>query len=104
VGDDDGFDYGAAVKAVTLPPTWHIAAISDHALGHPDDVRRFMESAGDQERRFSILARNNGNLHDYNHINMLTHPDAVRDHFPQVAAWLRSPGTVERSTGQEIDK
>lgn len=89
VGDDDGFDYGAAVETVKLPPTWHIAAISDHALGHPDDVRRFMESAGEQERRFSILSRKNGNLHDYNHINMLTHPDANRDHFPKVAAWLK---------------
>lgn len=87
--DADGFDYGTAIKKLSLPPTWYIAAANDHALGHPDDVRDFMESAGSQECRYTILSRSNGNLQDYDHINMLTHPDAVSDHFPQVLAWLQ---------------
>ena len=87
--DADGFDYGAAIKKVSLPPIWYLAAANDHTLGHPDDVRAFMESTGRQECRYTILSRSNGNLHDYDHINMLTHPDAVNDHFPQVLAWLQ---------------
>ncbi len=89
VDSDDGFDYGAAVKKRSLPPIWYIAAENDHALGHPRDVRDFMESAGRQQCRYTVLSRTNGNRHDYDHITMLTHPDAVRDHFPGVLAWLR---------------
>jgi predicted alpha/beta hydrolase len=89
IDSDDGVDYGATLKKQTLPPIWYIAAANDHALGHPDDVRDFMESAGRQECSFTLLSCDNGNLHDYDHINMLTHPDAVNDHFPKVLAWLQ---------------
>lgn len=91
--DADGFDYGAAVKKLSLPPVWYIAAANDHALGHPDDVRDFMESAGEQKSSFTVLSRSNGNLHDYDHINMLTHADAVKDHFPMVLQWLKQHGS-----------
>lgn len=90
--DADGFDYGAAIKKLLLPPILYIAAANDHALGHPDDVRDFMESAGRQECSFKLLSRKSGNLHDYDHINMLTDPDAVNDHFPKVVEWLRQHG------------
>ena len=100
VDSDDGFDYGAAVKKVSLPPIWYIAAEKDHALGHPRDVRDFMESAGKQESRYTLLSRKNGNLHDYDHINILTHPDAVDDHFPQVLEWLRQHGTESSAIGR----
>ena len=89
VDGGDGFDYGTAVRRVALPPIWYLAAANDRALGHPDDVRRFMESAGEQQCRYTVLSRRNGNRHDYDHIDMLTHPDALVDHFPQVVAWLR---------------
>ena len=89
VDSDDGFDYGEAVKKLALPPIWYIAAENDHALGHPHDVRAFMDSTGCQERQYTILSRRNGNRHDYDHISMLTHQDAVHDHFPEVLEWLR---------------
>lgn len=91
----DRFDYGAAVRKVSLPPIWYIAAKKDHALGHPRDVHDFMMEAGEQERRYTVLSRNQGNRHDYDHINMLTHPDAVNDHFPRVSEWLRRHGGGE---------
>jgi predicted alpha/beta hydrolase len=90
VDSDDGFDYGAAVKKISLPPAWYIAAQNDYALGHPRDVRDFMESAGKQECRYTLLSRTNGNRHDYDHINMLTHPDAENDHFPLLLEWLNN--------------
>lgn len=89
VDSDDGFDYGAALKKLSLPPIWYIAAKNDHALGHPSDVRDFMESAGRQDYRYTLLSRKDGNRHDYDHINMLTHPDAEKDHFPLLIEWLR---------------
>ncbi|MDO9067011.1 MAG: alpha/beta fold hydrolase [Deltaproteobacteria bacterium] len=89
VDSDDGFDYGAEIIKISLPPVWYIAAQNDHVLGHPRDVIDFMESAASQNCRYTVLSRCNGNLHDYDHISMLTHPDAVRDHFPQVLKWLQ---------------
>lgn len=89
VDSDDGFDYGAEIIKISLPPVWYIAAQNDHVLGHPRDVIDFMESAASQNCRYTVLSRCNGNLHDYDHISMLTHPDAVRDHFPQVLEWLQ---------------
>ena len=88
IDPDDGFDYASAIKQITLPPTWYIGAEGDRCLGHPEDVRRFILEAGEQDYRFSILSLENGNLHDYGHIDMLTHADAVNDHFPMVAEWL----------------
>ncbi|MFZ4617349.1 MAG: alpha/beta fold hydrolase [Rectinemataceae bacterium] len=92
IDSDDGFDYAAGLAARGLPPAWYIAGRSDRALGHPDDVRRLMESSGPGETRYTVLSRRSGNLHDYDHIGMLTHPEAVRDHFPQVEEWLRLHG------------
>lgn len=89
VDSDDGFDYGAVIRKMSLPPIWYLAAEDDHVLGHPRDVHDFMESAGRQEHRFTLLSRKNGNRHNYDHINMLTHPDAAHDHFPQVLEWLK---------------
>ena len=89
IDSDDGFDYGAAIRKINLPPIWYIAAEQDQALGHPHDVRSFMESSGRQECRYTVLSRSSGNRHDYDHISMLTHPDAALDHFPEVLEWLR---------------
>jgi len=90
----DGFDYDQAIAKVPMPPIWYIAAAADRALGHPRDVRDFMISSGVADARYTILSREAGNLHDYDHITMLTHPDAPRDHFPAVAEWLRRDGAA----------
>lgn len=95
IDSDDGFDYGAAIKKISLPPIWYIAAENDHALGHPHDVRALMVSAGSQKCRYTVLSRSNGNRHDYDHITMLTHPDAVQDHFPGVLEWLRQDDVTQ---------
>ena len=85
----DGFDYGRALTlAEHLPPAWYLAAVNDPCLGNPDDVRDLMTEAGQADQRFTLLGRSQGNMHDYDHVTMLTHRDAPRDHFPAVAAWL----------------
>jgi predicted alpha/beta hydrolase len=85
----DGFDYGAALRsAEDLPPARFFAGADDPCLGHPKDVRDMMEEAGLAGAGFELLGRATGHLHDYDHVDMLTHPDAVRDHFPGLRDWL----------------
>lgn len=89
VDTDDQFDYRHACEAINWPPTWHITAINDTVLGHPVDVKRFADEAGQSNARMTLLSKENGNKHDYDHIDMLTHKLAVEDHFPDVVSWLK---------------
>ncbi len=86
----DGFDYKKAAEDFNWPPTWHITSIKDRTLGHAKDVQLFIAECNNKEAEFSNLSKANGNAVDYDHINILTHPKAVNDHFPQVVDWLNS--------------
>lgn len=91
IDPDDGFDYGTAIQQIKLPKTLHLVGVADSHLGNPKDVRDFMkETGGVQEFIYQVLSKREGNLHDYSHVDILTHPDAVRDHFPLVLNWLRA--------------
>lgn len=86
----DGFDYRAALAQIQLPPTLYIAGKKDHVLGHPIDVALLAEETGPQQiKELMVLSKANGFKHDYGHIDMLTHPDAAKDHFPKALAWLQ---------------
>lgn len=93
VDPGDGFDYGAALQKVALPRCLYLAAARDRCLGHPRDVRAFIAESGPHEHHFRLLARARGHRHDYDHISMLTHPEAELDHFPLVFRWI-SQGRV----------
>lgn len=82
----DGFDYYTKAKELAWPKTWSIAAVQDHALGNPIDVQHFADEMGID--KVSILSKANGNLVDYDHINMLVHPLAKDDHFPEVIEFI----------------
>lgn len=43
--------------------------------------------------KFTVLSKKNGNLHDYDHVNMLTHRDVERDHAPLILQWVRDHDT-----------
>jgi predicted alpha/beta hydrolase len=92
VDSDDGFDYGAAARHTTLPPALYLSARNDPCRGHPSDVKRFRDESGPHTSCAHLLSRRTGHRHDYDHVNLLTHPDAVHDHFPLVVDWMRGPG------------
>lgn len=87
---EDGFDYAAALAHGGLPPTLHLAGHRDRALGHPRDVTRFVEECGPHRHAVRVLGCENGQGRDYGHLDMLTHPDAVKDVYPQALAWCQA--------------
>ena len=89
VDSDDGFDYGTAASTTRLPPALYLSAIDDPCRGHPADVKRFRDESGPHLSRVHLLSRRTGYRHDYDHVSLLTHPDAVQEHFPLVLSWLR---------------
>lgn len=90
VDRQDGFDYATTLQNLPLPPTLHLAGRNDFSLGHPDDVRYFSTEVGAADTEFWLLAKANGFAHDYDHINMMTHPDAASDIFPRLLNWLQT--------------
>ena len=86
----DGFDYFEAAKYVNWPPSWYLTGVKDKALGHADDVLNFIEETANTEARFSLLSRQAGNAVDYDHIDILTHPEAISDHFPLISQWMKA--------------
>lgn len=86
----DGFDYRLASEQLSAwPRSLFIAAVADKVLGHPQDVQHFMKEAGLHHAEYRLLGKAQGNLEDYDHISMLTHDSARRDHFKDITDWLK---------------
>ncbi len=90
IDSDDNFNYAEKLKDLTLAPSLYLAAVNDHVLGHPKDVLRFIAESGTGAKRYILLGKQYGNKVNYDHINMLTHPQAAKDHFPMIVKWLKS--------------
>ena len=90
IDPEDGFDYGHKIRGVSLPPTLYLTGVKDACLGHPEDVKRFIEESGDHRYEFKVAGKKFGNHHDYGHIDLLTHPDAAQDQFQTVLEWLKA--------------
>lgn len=85
---EDRFDYAQALQQLNLPPMLYLAGKNDASLGHPADVRDFMQEVGAKHSDYWLLARAEGFRHDYGHIDMLTHPDCEEDHFVRILNWM----------------
>lgn len=71
-----------------LPPMLFITGKADKILGHPKDVKRLMEEVDPKTFEYQVIGKSTGFLHDYDHINLLTHKDAPKDHFNLVVNFL----------------
>jgi len=89
VDPSDQFDYGAALsEGLEYPASLYFASKADFGYGNPSDVSDFMKEVGQHNGRLIVLDGHAGSQHSYTHTTMLTHPDAVNDHFPHVIAWM----------------
>ncbi len=92
----DGFDYGSAVLSLALPPGLYLAGEGDRDLGYPADVQRFIGDCAHTGGRLMVVGKTHGNRHDYDHVSLVTHPDAQNDHFTAIVEFLsthsHSPG------------
>jgi len=84
----DQFDYAAALQKIDLPPILSVTGAGDKVLGHPTDCKYFLNEVKPKDYEFKILGKKAGNLQDYDHINILTHPDAAKDQFPMAKEWI----------------
>lgn len=85
----DQFDYADAAKTVCWMPSLFYAAVRDTVLGHPHDVQAFMHESNLADASYRLLGKQSGDSLDFDHISMLTHPNAVQGHFSQLRAWLQ---------------
>ncbi|MBB1425535.1 MULTISPECIES: alpha/beta fold hydrolase [Shewanella] len=90
VDHDDNFHYAEAATKAVWPPAWFIAGKNDHVLGNPSDVRDMIDECGFSQVKYTLLAKEKGNLLDYNHAGMLTARQAEQDHFIQIKQWYLS--------------
>lgn len=111
VDPSDDFDYGRALSdGLDYPPALYFSSAHDLAFSSPDDVKAFMREIGQHNGRLVVLGRNNGNLHDYSLVSMLTHHEAVQDHFPFMVNWmaemnrLRDEAQLEDHSAQNSDQ
>ena len=85
---NDGFDYAAGLSSINLPPILSLTGIGDKVLGHPKDAQLLLDEIGMPNESVHILSKQNGNLQNYGHIDILTHPDCIKDHFPFTTQWM----------------
>ena len=48
-----------------------------------------MNEVKNAKKDYWYLAKESDFLNDYGHIDMLSHKDAPRDHFPAIVRWMK---------------
>lgn len=86
----DSFDYRKALQQTPLPPALYLTGADDKVLGNPNDVRRLIEETGAANASMRVVGKRTGFRHNYDHISLLTHADAPKDHFQTVLHWLNT--------------
>jgi predicted alpha/beta hydrolase len=90
IDDDDGFDYLAALREVEQPPILYLCGTKDAVLGAASDIEKFRLECGASNTEQKLIGRRSGFRRDYGHLDILIHPQAPNDHFPEVLEWLRA--------------
>ena len=88
VDPHDQFNYNEAFRRIDFPPTLSLTGLKDHSLGNKKCVKKMLDEIGPAILENIVLSRVNGNKNNYDHVNILTHPDAPSDHFNLVVSWL----------------
>ena len=99
----DHFDYGAAIKQITLPPSLYFGSKTDNIYGNLIDIRHFLSELGSHDGRLIVLGRECGNPRDYSHVEMLLHPGSVDDHFQLLLEWLFEVDQRQRLSNHTIN-
>jgi pimeloyl-ACP methyl ester carboxylesterase len=86
----DGFDYGDALSKVAVPPVLSLTGAADRVLGHPRDCQNLVNELNTADGTFKVIGKATGHLHDYDHIDLVTHKDASKDQFPMIAEWMKA--------------
>jgi uncharacterized protein (DUF927 family) len=76
---------------ISLPKTLYLIGKKDKCLGHKSDVIRFRNESGKHKNDVWVLSKKNKFKQNYNHINLLTHPDTLNDHFAKLIDWIEQP-------------
>lgn len=94
----DGFDYATALTEMGWPDSLYIAGSNDHCMGHVTDIRLFARELGAHDAQLILLQKGIGSVRSYGHHDLLTHPQAVADHFPLILSWLTRKAVSNRLT------
>lgn len=86
----DGTNYGEKLRSMEKPPILSITGGGDHLLGNVKDVKMTLDEIHPQDGEFKIIGKKTGFKNDYDHINLLTHKQAVQDHFVMILDWMKS--------------
>ncbi len=84
----DQFNYKERFKEIDFPPVLSLTGMDDHSLGNAYCVKRMLEEINPADLTHIDLGKANGHMHNYGHIDILTHADAPSDHFQLVLNWL----------------
>ena len=71
-----------------MPPVLSMTGCADKMLGHPKDVKLLLKEIGQEDGEFVILGKEYGSLEDYDHINILTHPNSKNDGYRLALDWI----------------
>jgi predicted alpha/beta hydrolase len=95
----NGLDYNYLADQHSLPPTFYLTGAADKCLGHYKDVKRFALESRHPLKNVFLIGKEKGNKQDYDHINILTHPEAREDHFKIIRDYLETGSLADRQAG-----
>lgn len=88
IDQEDGFDYLKAFEENVIPPILSMTGSADKILGNSKDIELLIKELKPLNSKVVILGKQYGFHEDYNHIDILTHPNAKKDGYNLALDWL----------------